>query len=293
MARTEIWIVDDANPSGAWQWIGGYEGTGSGSGATITPSVVSSVAAVLAPGAVSGSSASVSPAAISATGAVPTPTVSTATAQFLSLPGATGAMATVPDETALDLTGTHTVRMRIRKADWTPVPNGGELVLGKWGASGQWGFNWQLDTVGQLGFNWTNDGTNNASEYTATPGTTPTVDVWLWVQLKVLSSNRLVTYSTHADQEAEPTTGWTEIATSASGSSTGAIFNSTAVMSIGSQQDGSYRPTTADIRQLLIRNEADTLVFSLDPDNWTTGTTWVSDTGQTVTLAGSATIGSE
>jgi hypothetical protein len=50
MARTEVWIVDGANPSGHWAWFGGYEGAGDGSppggglpspGAGANPTVVS------------------------------------------------------------------------------------------------------------------------------------------------------------------------------------------------------------------------------------------------------------
>jgi len=212
--------------------------------------------------------------------------------KYLSLPGANGAIASVPDtDTALDLTGSHTIRARIRKADWTPTS--GELFIAKWGDSGNWGYHWQLNASGQPYFGWTNNGSTGAGETGSTPSPTMTENVWLWVEWKLVASTRTISMSTHADQATEPTTGWTQVSVSAGGGPTGTLYDSSANLSIGSQADGSYRPTNADISQLVIRNESDTNVFQLDPDNWTSGTTWVTSTGHTVTLEGTATVETE
>lgn len=211
---------------------------------------------------------------------------------YLSLPGSNGAIVSSPDDADFDLTGDHKIRFRIRKADWTP--SAGELVIGKWGSSGNWSWHWQLEVnTGKPMFNWTNNGSTGAAETGGTVSPAMTENVWLWMEFGLVASTRTVTMKTHADQVAEPTTGWTTVSTSPGGASTGTLYNGTADFTIGSQEDGSYRPTAADIRQVVLRGTSDTLLFTLDPDNWTSGTTWVTNSGHTMTLEGTATIVSE
>ena len=120
----------------------------------------------------------------------------------------------------------------------------------------------------------------------------PTANELIWVQFELNGANRQFTMSTHPDQAAEPTSGWTAISTSTAGSATGTIYAGTNPVRIGAWSSGSQW-LVADVFQLTLRNSSGTKVFQLDPDEWTTGSTWTTSTGHTVTLGSTATIETE
>ena len=288
MARTEVWIVDDANPGGAWQWIGGYEGPGltvpvlaiaAGASSTVgsaTATIAGTVNVELAYGT-------------STTTGSATATVASS-GQYLALTGLSNSYASIPDESALDFAGSHTIRVRMRMPDWTPAVAAPLVMKWPW-SSGQWSWGHRINTDGKGYFQWTTNGTSTSAVTTAGVfDPLPAADTIVWVQAVLDSATRQITWSTHADQVAEPTSGWTQVAQSVAGASTSTIYSGTAAISFGGFVGGGATGMVGDIFQITIRNASDALVFSLDPDNWTTGSTWVSDTGQTVTLAAAATI---
>lgn len=289
MARTEVWIEDDASPLGRWVWIGGYEGRG-----VVVPVVATADGTSITDGeAVAGIAGQV---IVDLAYGTSTTTGSADAApltlgQYLAVTGLTNSYASIPDESALDFAGSHTVRVRMRMPDWTPAVAG--MIVGKWPwTSGQWSWLWKINTDGNGGLGWSTNGTTTAGVTTAAAlSPAPAANALIWLQFELASATRLITVSTHADQVSEPTTGWTQVAQSVGGATTGTIFNGTAAVSFGGFVGGGATGMIGDIFQVTIRNSSNTLVFSLDPDNWTTGTTWVASTGQTVTLAAGATIG--
>lgn len=287
MARSEIWIIDDANPTGHWVWIGGYDGPG------VTPpefataagfSTTIGVAIAGVPGVVSATADGLSTTtgvAVAATGG----------AQYLSLPGVSGSIASVPSAAELQLSGANTLRVRMRKSDWTPVTD--QVVLSRQGATGNWSWVWRWQSESVPYFQRSTTGSNSGANLPPTSPSPALVDgTTYWLEMKVLQ-DFTVSLSTHPDQPTEPTSGWTLAATSSPLGSMGAIFPGTADMVIGSIVGGSFLPLAADIFQMALYDETDTKVFQLDPANWSGGSTWVTSTGHTVTLAGSALINSE
>ena len=291
MARTEVWIEDDTAPGGRWVWIGGYDGLGV-TLPVLATAIGTSVTTGVAVASITGVVIATADGTSSTTGAaVAAPS---SAGQYLALTGLTNSYASIPDETALDFTGSHTVRARVRTPDWTPAVAAPLAMKWPW-SSGQWAWGWRLvSTDGKGYFQWSTTGSASAAVSTASAlSPAPAVDTLVWLQFELDSATRLITVSSHPDQVAEPTSGWTQIGQSVGGSSTGTIKNSTAAVSFGGYVGGGATGMVGDIFQLTIRNSSDTLVFKLDPDNWTTGSTWTASTGQTVTLAAGATIETE
>lgn len=287
MARTEVWVEDDIAPTGRWVWIGGYEGhgvtlpviaTAAGLSTTVGEAIAAIAGKVIA--IAEGTSSTVGDAVAS------TSTLD----QYLALTGLSNSYASIPDEAALDFAGSHTVRVRMRMPDWTPAINAPIVMKWPW-SGGQWSWGWRISADGRGYFQWSTTGSTSAAVSTVDPlSPTPTADTLIWLQFALDSTTRLITVSTHPDQVVEPTTGWTQVAQSVGGATTGTIYSGTAAVSFGGFVGGGATGMVGDIFQLTIRDASDALVFTLDPDNWTSGTTWVSNTGQTVTLAAGATI---
>lgn len=208
--------------------------------------------------------------------------------KYLRLPGAASAVVSTPSSTALRFAGATTMRVRIRCQDWTPAEN--KNIVSVWGASGNYGWAWKLRNTGQLNFQRSNNGTAVAANNTAAaPSPALTDGVTYWLQFTV-NADWSMSISTHPDQVAEPTTGWTEVAV-APPLQTLVIHPSTADLIIGGiDGDTTSQVLQADIFQMVLYDASSTKVFQLDPANWTTGTTWITSTGQTMTLEGQATI---
>jgi hypothetical protein len=206
------------------------------------------------------------------------------------MPGTSGAYATVADTAVLDLAGSHTMLFRLRLPDWTPTAQ--KVLCSKWGSSGAFSYYWQLQTNGSFYFQFTNNGTAIASGTTSAPAAMPDPDVWCWLRLKYVIGTQALTVDTAADNglQTAPST-WTArgSGTTSSGAS---IYNSASAYAIGSTSDGTYRNLTGDIAQHIILNSSDVSVFTLDPDNYISGsgTSWVTDSGHTVVMGGAAEV---
>lgn len=294
MARTEVFIIDDANPSGHWVWVGGYTGPGVGIAHPLTASgalTAAGSAGIEIPGVLS-LAASGGPLTVDGSAAIDIP----ATAQYLNLPGGgSTSYAEIADAAEFDFPGSHKIRVRMKVADWTLTTD--QPIITKWSnTAGQQSWFWRINRTTLAAdttyFQWTTNGTSGGGTVQSSTNDPVMPDnTLIWVQYELNSSNRQITISTHADQTAEPTTGWTQVAQSSAGSATGTIYSGTAAVRIGAWVSGSAWLTNAQIYQLTLRNASDTLVFSLDPDNWTTGSTWVTNSGHTVTMGAAASVG--
>lgn len=292
MARTEIFVVDDDNPSGHWVWIGGYTGTGvippvlataSGSSATVGSVFISGAGTVLA--LASGIS--------STSGAAQAVVNPSTTTQFVDFNGVAGAVANVPFDAAFALTATkRTFRFRIRKnGSWSPADN--EFLVDRWGNTANWSWFLRWNSNGLPYFQYSTTGSNSvALPSPALPSPPLPVGSRFWLQIETLADGTL-RVSTHPDQAPEPTTGWTVVSTGTILPGYTTAFTGTRGLRIGGSGFGTLNPLNADLFQMVLRDESDAKVFQLDPDNWTAGTTWVTSTGHEVTLTGAVSIGSE
>jgi hypothetical protein len=207
---------------------------------------------------------------------------------YLSLPGTTGSYASVPDTAALDLAGSHSMLFRLRLPDWTPSTQ--RVICAKWGSTGNFSYYWQQQTNGSWYFQFTNNGTAIGSGTTSVPSAVPDPDTWAWIRLKYVIGTQTITFDTAPDNASTPVS-WTNRATGTT-SSGSSFYAGTAAYSIGSIASGDYRNMQMDIAQHIILNSSDVSIFTLDPDNYVSGsgTTWVTDSGHTVTMAGSAAV---
>jgi hypothetical protein len=209
--------------------------------------------------------------------------------KFLRLPGLTGAVAQVPDSAALGLTNSHSIYMRISVPTWTPPAP--RIFLTKWGTAGQLSYYWELRTGGEANIQWTSNGSTIANQQTVGGLSGRAVNAFIWVRLSFVGATRISTVAWAPDATLRPSSGWTVLGTSGGGSASGTFFDSTQPLTIGSLTSADYRNALADFAQIEIVNDLTaTTVFTLDPNNYTTGTDWVTNTGQTVTLLGSAIV---
>src|SRR5690606_3203004 len=78
---------------------------------------------------------------------------------YIDLPGASGAYASTPDRTGLDITGDLDVRAEVTLTDWAPAAD--SAIAAKWVASGnQRSWRFYLTTDGTLGLEWSSAGTS-------------------------------------------------------------------------------------------------------------------------------------
>jgi hypothetical protein len=181
--------------------------------------------------------------------------------------------------------------MLVRKADWTPTAN--EVIFARWGDSGDWSYFWRLQTTGGTYFQFTQNGsTVAAAPTTSAPSPALAVNDWIWVEWRLVAASRQVLVATHdGDVAADPVDagGYSTVVTGGTGAAMGAMYSGgTQAVTIGGFVDGSNMQI--DIAQIFVLNASDAVVFSLDPANWTTGTSWTTDSSHVVTLVGTATI---
>jgi hypothetical protein len=62
---------------------------------------------------------------------------------------------------------------------------------------------------------------------------------------------------------------------------------------LGASGAGTYRNLAADIAQFTLFDAADKVVFTLDPAEHRTGSSWKTLTGHTVSLSGGASIATD
>jgi hypothetical protein len=219
--------------------------------------------------------------------------------QALILPGTSGSVARVTAGSSLNLPGTQTVYALIRMTDFTPTTI--KVLATKWADTGsQRSYAWSIFGTGASGgilAQFTGNGTLTAPSYveqvTGAPSPAPTDNQWIWIRLHMNAANRLITYSTAVADINDPNTiptSWTEIASTIAGAAMPANFASTARFTVGSIDEGTYQNFLGDVAQLAMADAGGSVIFRLDPNNWTTGSTWTTSTGHTMTLAGSATV---
>jgi len=160
---------------------------------------------------------------------------------YLSLPGAAGNSASVPDEAAFDITGDIEIRAALNLTDWTPGTERRAIVTN---INGNTGYGLYIESDGKLSLRWGDNTVVNASLTAAILGATDGTLLLVRASLDVddgaadaeikLYSRTSTVGRQHEDLLAS--SGWTTLDTNAHGAVT-SITASTAAMTIG--QNGS------------------------------------------------------
>jgi hypothetical protein len=212
--------------------------------------------------------------------------------QYLNLSGSPVSGARVTEDGSLNLPGSHAIYALEAPTDWTPtgIPR---VLVTKWADAGnQRSYWWEtLPGGAQYLSHSPTPGTTQVERQTPVPA--GVVDgEWVWTRRTFTASNGQIQFSTSPagttlDPFADPREmAWTVRATINPNVPAAAVNPSTAAFTIGTDTNLIYNPYIGKIAQLVVTNAAGAIVFKLDPNNWSTGTTWTTSTGHTVTLAG-------
>lgn len=162
---------------------------------------------------------------------------------YLNLPGSSGAYASAPDSAALSITGDVDLRARVTMADWTP--SAATAFVAKWTASGsQQSYGLQLLTSGALSFVFSTTGANTGSSTSSATnggaalatGITDGTTKWVGVRFDVNNgaSGKSVFFYLSDDSVT-----WTQLGATQTSAGTVSIFDSTAILEVGSLNVGT------------------------------------------------------
>jgi hypothetical protein len=153
-----------------------------------------------------------------------------ASGNYLYLPGINGNYASIPDSSALDVTGDIDIRVKVAFDDWTPDANN-ELIA-KMASNNNRSWRLLLGSNTYLAFYWSADGTNqNGAICYTPPGILDGTAKWVRVTLDVdngASGNEVKFYLS------DDGLNWTQLGLTTTNSGVSSIYNSTSNVEIGS-----------------------------------------------------------
>ena len=183
--------------------------------------------------------------------------------QSLFLPsGVPGNYATSPDAAALSYTGDSDLRVWCAPTDWTPL--GQNTMIAQWATAGnQRRQQFQINTDGTLRYQSSADGTAViTSNSTAAVSFDNNMPGWVRVTLDVNDGggNHVVTFYTSADG-----TNWTQLGTAVTTAGATSLFDSTAIVEIGTTRgDAADRFSGRILRAQMRDGIGGTIVFDAD-----------------------------
>ena len=198
---------------------------------------------------------------------------------YVYLPGVAGNFLSVPDEAALDITGDIDIRVQVAMDDWTPAAD--QALLAKRQA-GQYSYSFLVLTTGTLRFAASTDGSTTAFNPSSTAATGFADGSFNWVRVTRNATAGEVKFFTSSDGSS-----WSQLGSTVGGLSTGAMFNGSAPVEVGSFTAGGSNPAAAKIYRAQVFNGiAGTKVLDVDTSVITSGaaTSLTALTGQTVTI---------
>lgn len=209
----------------------------------------------------------------------------------LSLPGTASNYASTPDSAANSITGDIDFRVKVAPDDWTPATY--QTLMNKGGNAGTFAFLFRLEiSSGRLFLFTSPDGTAlvSATATVAVPGVMDGVSTWVRVTRDVdngaAGNTTKFYYST--DYNADTLSGtWTQIGADVTNAGVTSIFNSSAIVEVGTKTTGLQEFLSGKIyRAQMFNGIAGTLVAEFNPDARTTAgaTSFVSATGETWTI---------
>lgn len=205
---------------------------------------------------------------------------------------ATGAYLSIPDSSALDITGDIDLRVDLLLDNWA---NGVERhICGKWTGSNQSYF-LNVATDGKLTLYWSTTG-SNALSATSTVATGFAARARRWIRATIDvndgSGNRIVKFYTSTDG-----TNWTQLGSTITTAGTTSVFSGSSEFTIGALGGGGGTVPVGYYYRTVLRNGYDgagSTVLDVDLSTQATGQNTFSESSTnaaTVTLNGTAQVG--
>lgn len=207
------------------------------------------------------------------------------------LSSAIGEYASTPDSASNSITGDIDLVARVALDDWTPSSN--QDILAKRNTN----TSYELSVLsgGALELSWSANGSTVISkDSTVAPTVNDGQSIWVRATLDVDNgaSGNDVKFYTAPDSTSVPTS-WTQLGSTVTTASTTSIYNSTDVLSVGAQGNGTTNLASGIFYRALIYNGINgTLANDFDPLRAasTSSTTFTASTGETWTRQGTATF---
>ncbi len=152
---------------------------------------------------------------------------------YLYEPGVASNYASAPDSVPLSITGALTIDAKIAADSWTPASS--LSIVAKWNAAGASSYLWRLAAAGQFVFTASQDGTASTLNSTGTTATGLSAGALKWCRVTFTPNSATGLKFWLSDDG----TTWTQLGTSQSTVAIASVFDSTALLEIGSQNTGS------------------------------------------------------
>lgn len=213
------------------------------------------------------------------------------TVKFGDFPGTSGAYIRTADSVANSNTADLDIRIRLSLPDWTPVAR--RTIAGKYnGGLAQRSWVLWLNTNGTLRLQIHNPGSNSTGVATGLS----TVSVPFpdgatgWIRVTFLGDNGagawVVNFYTGPDG-----INWTLLGVASSGTPNATAFDANIPLELGSYEAGTGELLVGKIYRFQYLSSINgTLVNDFDPSKYTTGSSFVSGTGETWTILGTASV---
>lgn len=166
---------------------------------------------------------------------------------FLLLPGVTGQYASAPDSAALSITGSLTLDVNVQPVTWLL-----QTLVGKWNTN-QFSYLLHVSPSGQLQFFWSTNGTAFASMVSNALGFIAGEQHWVRVSFVVDDGA-----GNHTARFYKSTDGstWTQIGSTVTAAGVLALFDSTALLEIGTESGGTSNPVNGGVYEVKVYNSA-------------------------------------
>ena len=212
-----------------------------------------------------------------------------ATSSYVTLPGTASNYVSSPSSSAANITGDIEFCVRLSPTLWIPAAE--QVFYSKWVSAANGHCRLAITTSGFLKFSTTLDAVNTVSgTTTVTPGGVDGTP--MWVKITRASATGACNFYTCPDQETEPLLAqWVTLQTNR-GNQIGALpAASTATLNVGGYNSGATLPFAGKVYRVIVKSGiAGTIAVDFNPSSWVSGATWVSASGETWTLNGTAAV---
>lgn len=205
---------------------------------------------------------------------------------YASAPGTSGNYVSTPDAASLDITGDLQLAIHVAMTDWTPSTEA--RLVSKFQTANQLSWVWGVTSTGALVLYLSANGSTTAARTTSTSvGAADGTAVWLKTTWRA-SDGRIQAF--RAPSEPNLPSAWTQLGTDLT-YAIGSLFSSTSQLEFAASTAGTAQPANCKIYRAIVWNGIDgTIVADFNPNQYVTGSSFVSVDGRTYTLNGTASI---